>query len=139
MSTVCLLLLSIVPPPPAVLVDTVDVAESNWFYDGEGKLVFQQLIWYTWQKSIDPPHDYRHEVVAWRLVKVPEILPVRDHATGLYRSTWDDSDGGLRTVYARSFRETWEQYDVELVEREFLPKDLRRELQKRPARVQSRP
>jgi hypothetical protein len=36
----------------------------------------------------------------------------------------------LRQIYAKQFRETWTQYDPELTEREFLPKDKRRDLRK---------
>ena len=160
-----LLLLSIIPQP-SVLVGSVDLVELNHFYDEYGKLIFDQVIWYDWVEGVTVipqqlPMEWRmrddgtetrvdvgktkgfsgarYQVRAWRLVKVPEILPVMDHSTGLYRSTWENSEEGTRTVLAKEYRESWTQYDPELVEREFLPKELRLELQKRPARVQSRP
>jgi len=40
---------------------------------------------------------------------------------------WHDGEQ-LRNVHSRSIRETWTQYDPELVEREYLPKERRKEL-----------
>jgi hypothetical protein len=126
-------------PQSTVLRDSVDLAELNHFYDGQGRLVFDQLIWYDWSET---DSDFR--VVCWRLVKVPEQLPIRDWGNGAsaatwidhetrdleylpYKALWSDSEI-LRQIYARSFRETWPQYDPELVAREKLPKETRRGL-----------
>lgn len=46
-----------------------------------------------------------------------------------YSATWHDGEL-LRVIEAASFRETWTQYDPELVERDYLPKERRRELVK---------
>lgn len=67
------------------------------------------------------------DVVAWRLVKSPDQLPRPDRLHGGYVAVWHDN-GLLRRVRSDAFRETWTQYDPELVEREFLPKDQRRGL-----------
>ncbi len=40
---------------------------------------------------------------------------------------WNDGEI-LRHIRAASFRETWTQHDPELLEREYLPKEERREL-----------
>jgi hypothetical protein len=119
--TLCLLLLSILPAP-GVAREAVELIELNHFYDEQGRLVFDQVIFYDWSRD-----DARYMVRAWRLVKQPAQLPRREHASGGYVATW--SDGKLlRVIRAPSFRETWTQYDPELVEREYLPKDRRREL-----------
>jgi hypothetical protein len=66
-------------------------------------------------------------VRAWRLVKNPSQLPQRDWASGGYSATWQDGEQ-IRHIRSKSIRETWTQYDPELVEREFLPKEKRKEL-----------
>ena len=40
---------------------------------------------------------------------------------------WQDGEQ-IRHIHSKSIRETWTQYDPELVEREYLPKERRREL-----------
>jgi hypothetical protein len=66
-------------------------------------------------------------VLAWRLVKNDAQFPQRDWERGGYLSVWQDGDV-LRQIRAAAIRETWTQYDPELVEREWLPKEMRREL-----------
>jgi hypothetical protein len=61
-------------------------------------------------------------VRAWRLLKSPSQIPRRDGP--LFSTVWHDGDV-LRRVRCRSVRETWTQYDPELLERKFLPKDKR--------------
>lgn len=126
MSTLVTLLLCVIPPPPTAAIDVVDKVEVNHFYNEEGQLVFDQLIWYDWS-----PKDHRDQVRAWRLVKTPETLPVRIQGTDTYLSWWADKDIE-RKVYARSRTETWTQYDPELAEREYLPKEERKELSTLP-------
>jgi hypothetical protein len=121
MTAFTILLLAIVPVELTVR-DDVDLAELNHFYDDEGRHVFDQVIYYDWSD----PHE-RFQVRAWRIVKCPAQLPQHDWATGRWLAIWQDSEV-LRRVTAASFRETWTQYDPELLEREFLPRDRRREL-----------
>lgn len=109
-------------PEAPVLVDRCDVAEVNHFYDENGRLVFDQVIFYDWDDS-----KARFQVRAWRLLKTPSQWPLRDRRRGGYTSTWNDGDQ-LRQVFASSFRETWNQVDTEVLERQFLPRDQRREL-----------
>jgi hypothetical protein len=100
--------------------------EVNHFYDEQGRLVFDQIIFYDWSAD-----DARYMVRAWRLVKNPNQLPQRDWKSGGYVALWQDSGQGgevLRHVHSKSIRETWTQYDPELVEREYLPKERRKEL-----------
>jgi len=124
MTTIFSLMLSIIPHED-VLRDNCDLAEVNHFYDENGKLVFDQVIFYDWDWEAE-----RYQIRAWRLVKSPNILPVRDWVNGGYYSLWQDNLDVRRVMYP-SIRETWTQYDPELIEREFLPKERRKELRKR--------
>jgi hypothetical protein len=127
-----------IAPREDVARETVDLIEVNHFYDEHGRLVFDQVIFYDWSKD-----DARYMVRAWRLVKNPAQLPQRDWKDGGYTAVWQDGEL-LRHVRAKSTRETWTQYDPELVEREFLPKERRKELRavkvnrSQPASVASR-
>ncbi|MFO0869907.1 MAG: hypothetical protein U0935_13315 [Pirellulales bacterium] len=111
-------------PRDEVTVDRVDLVEVNHFYDDQGKLVLDQLIFYDWCSAA-----CRFQVRAWRLLKTPAQLPQREAVDGQYVARWHDGHI-LRKVYARQFRETWTQFDPELMEREYLPKDKRRDLKK---------
>jgi len=116
-------------PVEAVVKDHVDLVEINHFYDEQGRLVFDQVIFYDWSDE-----KMCYTVRAWRLLKKREQAPVRDWKTGHYRAVWRDG-GTWRDVTADSFRETWTQHDPELVNRKFLPKEDRRDLVKiRPAK-----
>jgi hypothetical protein len=129
-----LLLLSVLPQDICVR-ESVELIEVNHFYGEDCKLVFDQIIFYDWSES-----DARYMVRSWRLIKTPLQIPYRDHANGGYTAVWVDNGDALRSVRSRDFRETWSQAgvggDPELNEREFLPKERRREL--RPSRVLKR-
>ena len=111
-----------IAPREDVARESVDLIELNHFYDEHGRLVFDQVIFYDWSSA-----DARYNVRAWRLVKNPAQLPQRDWSTGYFSAMWQDGEQ-LRHVQSQSFRETWTQYDPELVEREYLPKERRKEL-----------
>ena len=120
---VCAITVAIgIAPREDVARESVDLIELNHFFDEHGRLVFDQVIFYDWSSP-----DGRYNVRAWRLVKNPAQLPQRDWATGGYSAVWQDGEQ-LRHVQSRSIRETWTQYDPELVEREYLPKERRKEL-----------
>lgn len=70
-------------------------------------------------------HDF--EVVAWRLLKHSNQLPQSDWKRGGFVATWQDGDV-LRSVRSPLYRESWTQYDPELLEREYLSKHDRRGL-----------
>lgn len=116
-------------PADEVTVDEVDLVEVNHFYDDQGRLVFDQIIYYDWS----PVHN-RYQVRDWRLLKTPTQIPLRDWREGGYVSEWEDfkQRNGLRRVKSKSVRETWTQHDPELVEREFLPQEKRAELTRIP-------
>jgi hypothetical protein len=111
-----------ITPQEDVSRDRVDLVEVNHFYDDVGRHVFDQVIFYDWS-----PGDCRHVVRAWRMVKKPHQLPQRNWTDDTYTATWNDGEV-LREVRAATMRESWTQYDPELVEREYLPKEKRREL-----------
>jgi hypothetical protein len=111
-------------PRGPVARDMVDLIEVNHFYDDCGRLVFDQAIYYDWH-----PVERRHHVRAWRLIKDDSQLPVRDWQQGGFLSVWQDGDL-LRVVRSTAVRETWTQWDVEVAERDALPKERRRELTK---------
>lgn len=108
--------------------DSVDLVEVNHFYDEHGRLVFDQIIFYDWCDV-----QCRYNVCAWRMLKRASQHPQRDWKKGSYDAVWHEN-GVLRRVSAKAMRETWTQYDPELIERDFLPKEHRRELQTFAAR-----
>ncbi|MFV1967096.1 MAG: hypothetical protein ACC628_16840 [Pirellulaceae bacterium] len=117
-------------PVEKVAVDRVDLIEINHFFDEQGRLVFDQIIFYDWS-----PSDSRYNVRDWRLLKMPAQVPLRNWRNNDYIAIWHDFKDRdvLRKVHASMLRETWTQYDPELVEREFLPQERRRALHKRVA------
>jgi hypothetical protein len=109
-------------PHEVVLKDSVDLVEVNHYHDARGQHVFDQLIFYDWSSQ-----KRRFQVRAWRLMKSDNQLPRRDHRSGTWLVRWHD-DGAMREVTATSRRETWTQYDPELVERDNLPQEQRLDL-----------
>lgn len=109
-------------PPQTTINDHVDLIEVNHYFDSRGKHIFDQVIFYEWSKS-----SARFHVTAWRMLKTVEQIPRKDWRSGLYVTMWRDGKE-FRRVEANGFRETWTQYDPELVEREFLSREHRRGL-----------
>lgn len=113
MIAVVIIALSILPHEVAAR-DRVDLIERNHFHDGDGREVFRQEIGWDWD-------GHQHRVVFWRL---SSGMTFQERPPQL---TW--SDGRLvRQVRAVYWRETWTQFDPELLQREELPKNLRRGL-----------
>jgi hypothetical protein len=144
MSSFFLLLIAILPRLDGPVTDRVDLVEVNHFFNENADPVFSQLIFQDWQENLVLPevmsgylHDFyrpefrgsRYMTVDWRLIKTPQCLPIRDWENGGYVMTWMEN-GVIRQVRANEFRETWLQYDVELHERAYLSKELRRGLKK---------
>jgi hypothetical protein len=151
----CINAFGAMPEKHGAVKDEVLLVEVNHFYnDQDGKLVFDQVIWYDWNSK-----ESRYDVVDWRLLKNvrgeidkdeahkhwldPKNVPPPDpkwlggHATpiknwGKWVSTWHDEKcrGVLREVTAAIRCETWTMYDPELVAREDLPQERRRKLRK---------
>ena len=119
MTALALLALTMLPVE-GVIDDRCDVIEINSLYDGEGGLVFQQIIFWDWGGRTG------RRVVAWRLWKDPTKTPTRKH-TGEWEVVWQDGKV-LRRVTACCFRRTWTQFDPELADRKNFPRDKRRGL-----------
>lgn len=111
-----------------VLTNSVDLIEINHCYDENGQLVFDQLLFYDWC-----PSKGRYNVRDWRLLKSAIQVPRRCPDSGLYIAVWRDGPA-MRKVHAQTIRESWTQYDPEIIEQEFLPKDKRQALPKFTAR-----
>lgn len=90
-----LLTLAAVNPREVALEDACDVVELNHFYDDQGRHVFDQVIFYVWDDG-----RRRHQVLDWRLVKSPAILPQRIwRAAGeRWQCLWVDESGGGATA-----------------------------------------
>jgi len=82
-------------------------------------LIHSQLIFYNWCE-----YEKRFQVSEWRLQKTPQQIPTYDPKTREYVATWFDGMY-IRRIRAKSFEETWKQYDREIVERQFLHKEKR--------------
>ena len=122
------MLLAILPHESAAR-ESCDRLEVNSFYDSDRTLVFDQLLFYDWAGE-------RYQLRSWRMVKWlvgpnreprADMLPRLNHATGLYECRWIDGDVE-RVITAPVVSYSRTTYDVELTEREFLPKEMRREL-----------
>ena len=107
------------------LDEHVDLIEVNHFYDGQGRLVFDQVIFYNWDLTTS-----RFQIVDWRLLKSDSQIPIRDWRKRYYVAIWNDfkQKDVLRRTTCDNVRETWTQHDPELQEREFLPQEQRRSL-----------
>lgn len=116
-----------------VMIEKVDLIEINHCYDAQGLLVFEQVLFYDWC-----PRTAHYNVRDWRLLKTPLQLPRRNPETGGFVAVW--RDGPLvRKVYAETVRETWTQYDPEILEQQFLPKGQRRPFPKAVVRRRPQP
>ena len=109
------LLLGILPLDMPI-IETVDVIETNNFFNEDAKLVFRQRIVRNFN-----PHTNEFEIVAWRLIK-SDLNYVHDKSL-----TFHDGEI-MREVRTKSHFESWTQHDPELISRETLPKEMRREL-----------
>jgi hypothetical protein len=113
---------AVVPRDDAVR-ESVDLIELNHYFDENGRHVFDQTIFYLWNEK-----DARYDAMGYRLVKHESQLPRPDCCGRKFWTVlWQDGDRH-RAITAHAYRETWTQYDVELYEREILPKEQRRKL-----------
>lgn len=121
---VCLAAVAI-QPTSEMPEEKVDLIEINHFHDDQGRPVFDQIIFYDWSAA-----DGRYQVRDWRLLKNQNQIPLRNSSDGGYTAVWSDfkAQDTVRTTKAKVVRESWTQYDPELVEREFLAENKRRKL-----------
>jgi len=106
-------------PNEPVVDDRADLIEVNHYFDENGELVLDQVIF--WQSDGDQG-DFR--VLDWRFKKSEQQVPRRDWHRGGFVTIWLDGMH-LRRVRAPDFRETWEQFDPEVHDRRFLPQHQR--------------
>jgi len=116
------LLLIALNPVENIAEDRCTVLFVEHFYSESGQLVFDQLVPLEWN-----PHAERHDVICWRLIKTPGMVPERDWRRGGYVVRFMDGET-LRIIRADSLREEWNQHDSEMAWREVLPKEYRKGL-----------
>ncbi len=121
--------LAVSDPVELMVRDHVDLVELNHYYDDQGRMVFRQLIFYEWC-----PANGRFNIRDFCLVRQESQLPIRDHRRGVFSTRWND-DGTHRLVTADLFRRTHTEFDPEVLEREHLEKNKRRELPQLPKLV----
>ncbi len=121
MNALLLILISVLPSD-RVARESCDRIELNSFYDDQARLVFDQVLFFDWSHE-----EGRYQLRGWRMVKSESQLPRLDHARGVYVCDWQDGEVH-RIVTAPVLSVSRTQYDPELTEREFLPKERRREL-----------
>jgi hypothetical protein len=103
-------------------VDTCQTIDRNTFYDDQGRVVFEQMLF--WEVR-----DEKEVIKDWRLIKEHTPDVVHDFARNEYTLTFHDGDA-TRVVRAKKYRETHFQHDIELRNRDVLPKEYRTLLQK---------
>lgn len=108
--------------PEFATAEQVDLIEVNHYYDENGAHLLDQILFYEWDGR-----EARYQVRAWRLLKSPQQYPRPSIDGQGYETTWREG-ASMRVVRSPKFRETWTQYDPELVERRNLPREERREL-----------
>ena len=109
----------------------VDLIELNHFFDQQGRLVYDQVVFYE-----RAPETGKFQVRAWCLVEDREYLnrrPVKNQETELYQVDWFDTDQRLlRKITSRLYRESWTQVDPERSNKKFHDERLRISLVQNP-------
>lgn len=108
-----------VPPSPIKTVAVgqtaeVDLIELNHHYDASGRLVFDQLLFWSFHP------DGKLHLREWRLLKNPSMAPQRGYKKWV--CTWTEH-GIDRRVEAPSFQETKSASDHELLDTRFVRKE----------------
>jgi len=116
-----ILLLFTVIPNDVVIKQTVDRIELNHYYDENGKVVFNQLIFYEWN------HD-RFDVLEYRILKFDDLSAGIKNFKLLPNGIIFFDGGTMKCIKTSNFIETHTQYDVEQEERLKLPKEQRKGL-----------
>lgn len=98
-----------------------EICEHNSLYDGEGRLTFRQLIWWSHSECSE-----RFTVDDWRLDNDGRYVPCKTRHG--WQSLFIDRDGVFRRVRTRSAFRSWTMHDPELENRIVLPTDERRGL-----------
>lgn len=107
-------------PQPIHYDTTVDMVEINHFYDKNGILIFDQLIWYDWQN-----YDSRFVIRDFYCKPKNNDMPVKLH--GLW-VVYVFKTHNRYVIRAKHLRETWTQYDPELEARKTFAKTNRQKI-----------
>ena len=109
---------------PIEIIDTVDLSEHNSYYDPTGRHVFDQMIFYDWDGR-----NARHQVIDWRLAGDNKMHVRRDWKNRRTIIEFQDGDT-MRKVVSQIHIRTFTDYDPELLERDYIPREKRRGLSK---------
>jgi hypothetical protein len=125
-----------VSPTHNIIIDRVDTIELNHFYDENGRLVFDQYVF--WQNN-----RVRDWVLAKNCRQIPNEGELRIFDANFIppfigdpKIQFDyinkfvvlDIDGLIYRVHYTSYTESWTQHDVETADREFLAKEDRKSI-----------
>ena len=149
------LLIAASMPITEQLSESVDRIEVNHVFDGDGRLVIDQVIFWRWNWLAG---DF--EVIDWRLLRccrcpvtdeqhlrwrktpgstpppIGKFVPVHaypqyDYRTRMHVSHWrDERTDSWRMISAPIFIETWTNHDREIQQRSILPQAKRRFLRR---------
>lgn len=126
--TAILLLALMLDGGPAIPAKTVvfDVVEWNHCYDDYGKKIFDQLIFWTFEKR----HGWICEgyivETNWKCHHL-RLLPGGSFRRTLFLDLPGERGAAPYTIQGRSYRETWTQYDPEVEARQVVPIEQRRQ------------
>jgi hypothetical protein len=96
----------------------------NTYYNEAGHFCFSQVLFQDWDCR---GGDWDYFTRAYRIVRKGEMCPQRDWEHGGYSLRWKDGDV-WRRIQAPAYTVSDTQFDPEVLEREILPKEQRREL-----------
>lgn len=99
---------------------SVDMIETNHVYNADGSKRFTQTIFWDLAK------DGRYHVRAYVL---NGAVQVARHRLGHWSAVWI-KDGRLREVRSLTWHETHTMYDIEIIDRKWVPIEKRRRLWK---------
>lgn len=121
-----LLLLLTIEISPRETRDHCDLIEHNSFHDCLGRHVYDQIIFYEWNPSLD-----RYHVRAW-VLSDGDKQPQRDYRTGLFVVRYTDWDSRLeRVITATHYRRSYTQIDPERANKKLIDESERHGLVKR--------
>ncbi len=99
-----------------------DYVEFNRYHDPDGRVVFNQMIFYTWDLR-----NGRYDVRGWRLNPDGKSVVTRNWENLGYVIQWKDTSGVYKLT-TDIVRYTYTDFDPELRERDFIPRDRRKPL-----------
>lgn len=96
----------------STISERVDMIELNHYYNEDGRLGFDQVIFWEWS-----PDYCRFHAISWCLLENdPNRKPKYDPNRKDYYCEWIDSDTQIvRQVRSKLYRETWTTIDPERI------------------------